>query len=362
MKFKKIAALCMAAAMALSMVACGSSSSTASTESSTAESTVESTTDTTDSSTETVDTPDVTDAAGVTSLNVAIIPKCVHEWFELVNQGAQIEASAIKESLGIDVTVNYMAPSSADITEQNAVLEQAASTQPDFIAIDPVDYEGSKQVIEEIQEQGITVILFDAAVEGSGLTSIGNSFAEQGELEAKDLAERLGGKGKVAVMHGVTTSPNHCERYDAMQAVLAEYPDIEVIDGGASQDNIETAQQQAAAVIAANPDLDGYLCVDGAAPIGISAAINEADKKGEITFVGAENLLQILEYIKDGTICCSYSVQPQMQGEYCVLLALQDKMGIELPSYIDTGITYIDQSNVDEMIQALEDYNAQAAQ
>ena len=33
------------------------------------------------------------------------------------------------------------APSTADVTEQNTILEQAAATKPDGIAIDPVDYE-----------------------------------------------------------------------------------------------------------------------------------------------------------------------------------------------------------------------------
>lgn len=290
------------------------------------------------------------DGAGE-ELNFVIIPKCVHEWFEAVNYGALEEAEALSETYGIKINIDYRAPGAAEITQQNSVLEQVAATKPDGIAIDPIDYEGSKQIIDEIQAQGIPVILFDAAVEGSGLTAVGNDFAEQAEMEAEKLAELLDGKGQVALMHGVTTSPNHCERYDTFKEVLANYPDIEVIDGGVSQDNIETAQQQAAATIAANPDLAGYLCVDASGPIGIAAAIEEAGKQEQITFVGAENLLQILEYIKNGTIACSYSTKPQMQGSLCVLTLLQASMGQEMPQFVDTGILYIDSENVDEWIE-----------
>ena len=123
-----------------------------------------------------------------------IIPKCVHEWFEAVNYGAREEAKALSEKLGIQIKIDYRAPSTAEITEQNSVLEQVAATKPDGIAIDPIDYEGSKQIIEEIQDQGIPVVLFDSAVEGSGLTAVGNDFAEQAELEAKKLAQLLGEK------------------------------------------------------------------------------------------------------------------------------------------------------------------------
>ena len=290
-------------------------------------------------------------AAEKKDLTFVIVPKVVHEWFDAVNAGAQVEAEVLSKQLGVKVTVDYRAPAVPEITEQNTILEQAAATNPDGIAIDPLDYNGSKQIIDEIRARGIPVILFDAIVPGSGLTSIGINFTEHAILEA----QLLDGKGKVAVMHGVPTSANHAERYDAMHARFAEkYPGIQVIDGGASQDTIETAQQQAAAVLAANPDLNGYLCVDAAAPIGISAAINEAGKKGQITFVGSDNLLRILEYVKDGTIICSYSSKPQGEGELIVLLLFQAFMGMELPQFVDTGILYIDQNNVDQWIEIVK--------
>ena len=272
-------------------------------------------------------------------LNFVIIPKCVHEWFDAVNQGAQSQADTLSEQLGKNVNVDYRAPSTADVTEQNTILEQSAATKPDGIAI--------------------PVMLFDAVVEDSGLSSVGNDFKQQAEMEAEKLVELLDGKGKVAVMHGVTTSATHIERYEGHMQVLEKYPDIEVIDGGASSDDVQTAQQQAAAVIAANPDLDGYLCVDGAAPIGISAAIEEAGKAGEITFVGAENLAQILQYIKDGTMVCSYSTMPQMQGSMATLMLWEMSCGQDIPNFVDTGILYIDQNNVDEWIEIVGDGSAE---
>ena len=289
-------------------------------------------------------------AASGDGYTFVIVPKVVHEWFDAVNAGAVTQAQAMEAALGVPVTIDYRAPTTAEITEQNTILEQAAATNPDGIAIDPIDFEGSRQVVEEIQSRGIPVIIFDAVV--PGYCSIGNDFTEQAELEARDLAERLGGTGKVAIMHGVPTAANHAERYDAMHRVFEEeYPGIEVIDGGASQDTIDTAQQQAAAVLAANPDLAGYLCVDAAAPIGISAAIQEAGRQDSITFVGAENLLQILEYVKDGTIVASYSTKPQMQGALSVLMMWQAAIGEDVPQFVDTGILYIDESNVDEWIE-----------
>ena len=77
-------------------------------------------------------------------MTFVIVPKCVHAWFDEVNKGAQIQADALSEQLGVEVKIDYRAPNAADVAEQNSVLEQAAATKPAGIALDPVDYDGSK--------------------------------------------------------------------------------------------------------------------------------------------------------------------------------------------------------------------------
>ncbi len=284
-------------------------------------------------------------------MTFVIVPKCVHAWFDEVNKGAVAQAETLSEQLGVEVNIDYRAPQNADVAEQNTTLEQAAATHPDGIALDPVDYEGSKAVIEEIQAQGIPVILFDApSPEGSGLTSVGNDFSEQAKLAADKLAEIIGGKGKVAVMQGFPSAPNHAERYEAHLAALAEYPDIEVVDGGIDNDNVETAQEQAAAVLAGNPDLAGYLNCD-ACGSGVAAAIEEAGKAGQVKFVSMDNLIEILDYVKSGTITATSSTIPQMQGSMAVLMMWQASLGVEIPAKVDTGIAYIDETNIDEWLE-----------
>lgn len=284
-------------------------------------------------------------------MTFVIVPKCVHAWFDEVNKGAQLQADMLSAQLGVDVKIDYRAPEASDVAEQNSTLEQAAATKPDGIALDPVDYDGSKEVIAEIEAQGINVVLFDApAPEGSELTSVGNDFTEQAALGAEALAEKLGGKGKVAVMQGFPSAPNHAERYQAILDKLAEYKDIQVVDGGIDNDNVETAQSQAASVIAANPDLAGYINCD-ACGSGLAAAVEESGKADQITVVTMDNLIEILDYVKSGTIYATSSTMPQTQGSMAVLMLWQKAIGIDIPKVVDTGIAFIDSSNIDEWIK-----------
>jgi len=287
-------------------------------------------------------------------LTFVIVPKVVHAWFDEVNKGAQAQADALSKQLGVNVEIDYRAPQKADVAEQNSVLEQAAAKKPDGIALAPVDYEGSKAVIEEIEAQGIPVVIFDGtAPDESGITLIGNDFAEQATLAADKLAEIIGEKGKVAVMQGFPSAPNHAERYQAHLEALSKYPDIEVVDGGIDNDNIEEAQSQAASVLAANPDLAGYLNCD-ACGSGVAAAIEEAGKTDQVKFVSLDNLVEILEYVKSGTISATSSTIPQMQGSMSVLMMWQASIGVETPKKIDTGIAFIDGDNVDEWLEMVK--------
>jgi len=295
-----------------------------------------------------------TEAQSKKPLTFVIVPKVVHAWFDEVNKGAQLQAAALSKQLGVEVKIDYRAPRSADVAEQNAVLEQAAATRPAGIALDPLDYDGNKAVIDEIRKRGIPVVLFDAPTpEGSGLTSVGNDFTEQGRLAADRLAKMIGGEGKVAVMQGVPTAPNHVERYQAHLATLAKYPKITVIEGGIDNDSIEQAQSQAAAVLAANPDLKGYLNCD-ATGSGLAAAVEEAGKAGKVVVVTMDNLVEILEYVKKGTISATSSTIPQMQGSMAVLMLWQASIGMEIPKVVDTGIAFIDSSNIDQWLKMLK--------
>ena len=94
------------------------------------------------------------DSAGAAEdMTFVVVPKCVHAWFDEVNKGAQKEADLLSEQLGVEVKIDYRAPEAAEVSEQNSVLEQAAATEPTAILIDPVDYDGSADIISEISGQ-----------------------------------------------------------------------------------------------------------------------------------------------------------------------------------------------------------------
>lgn len=279
-----------------------------------------------------------------------IVPKVAHPWFEEVHKGARGQAEILSHALGIAVAVDYMPPSKCDVREQNAVLEAAALGRPSGIAVDPVDTVNHMTAINQIRELGIPVVLFDSPSPDGNITSVGNNFSQQGVIAAERLVRLIGYSGKVAVMQGYPTAPNHRERYEAQLEVLKKYAGIVVVDGGVDNDDIETARRQASRVLESNPDLKGYLCCDAAGPIGIAAAISEAGKIGKVKVVGMDGIKPILDAVKQGIIDSSSATIPRMQGSMSVLMLWQASLGVQLPRAIDTGIDVITQENVDRFL------------
>lgn len=284
------------------------------------------------------------------ALRFVIVPKVAHPWFDEVNKGAHAQAAILGRELSVEIAVDYMPPSIAGVAEQNAVLERAAATRPTGIAVDPVDAVGHMTAINRIREQGIPLVLFDSPSPDPGLTSVGNDFAQQGIIAAERLLKLIGYAGKVAVMQGFPSAPNHKERYEAQIAELKKHAAITVVDGGVDNDSIEAARQQAQAVLESHPDLIGYLCCDASGPIGIATAIKQAGKAGRVKVVGMDGIKPILDAIKEGVIDSSSATIPRMQGSMAVLMLWQASLGVRIPQAVDTGIDVITRENVDRYL------------
>lgn len=284
------------------------------------------------------------------TMRFVIIPKVEHPWFKEVHKGAQAQAEILGRELDVNIVVEYMPPHVASFAVQKSILEQAIISQPQGIALDPVESINNMDVISQLKNQGIPLVLFDSLSSDNSITSIGTNFAQQGVIAANQLLKLINSKGKVAIMQGYPTAPNHKERYESQISILKKNPNVTIVDGGIDNDDIETAYQQATAVISSNPDLSGYLCCDASGPIGIARAVKAADKTGVIKIVAMDGIKPILIEIKDGVINSSVASLPKMQGSMSILMLWQATLGISTPPLIDTGVELITQENIDRYL------------
>jgi ribose transport system substrate-binding protein len=278
-------------------------------------------------------------------IRFVVVSKVAHPWYDEVLRGAQQQATAMSAELRRPIVVEYVAPVEASVEAQHAALDAVVASHPAGIAVDPVESPADIPALKQAAALDIAVVVFDSPAPQADVTGVGNNFAEQGEIAARRLVTLLDGHGEVAIMKGVPDAPNHLQRYRSQLAVLADYPEITIVDGGADHDDINRAEVEAAAVLKAHPNLRGYLACDASGPIGIARALESAGQVGQVQAVGMDSIKPIAQAVADGVLESSVATIPVMQGAMTVLMLWQASLGMPVPRFVDTGIDVVTSAN-----------------
>lgn len=257
-----------------------------------------------------------------------------------------------------------------DVTQMSQLFDTTVAKNPAGIVVLGWD-EGLAPSINKAEAAGIPVVCFSGDVVTSNReTWVGSDQHDLGYTGGKKWAEANGGKGKVAIL----TYPGKGlfdGRQKGFEDAFKEYPGIEVVAVGNTKTDQNTAVQAAKDILAAHPDLTGFVCTDATGPMGAATAIEEAGLTGKVQVVGLDRDTAMLQRIKEGSITGAI-VQDDATMLYWALTVLvtakyydptamlttdNKAAGAKLtPNKISCAINYIDKSNVDLYIAANQEY------
>lgn len=278
-------------------------------------------------------------------------------WFNAMEEGIHKQA----EALG--VTAEMIGPTSADPSLQVQAIEDLIAKGVDVIGVVPNDEAALEPVLKKAMDAGIKVI----SHEGPGLNNIDWNFELAsaqgfGEAHAKLLSDRIEGAGKYAVYVGSLTVPLHNAWADAAIAWMKENrPDLELIgERYGVAENVDDSRATALDLIAANPDLKGFLAFGSQGPIGAGRAIEERRKAGEIFVLGPFSPGQGAKLVHAGVLTGGYMWNPMQAGEVFVTLGKMLVDGQEITSGTDIpglGMVEPDAANKDIITDNLLELN-----
>ncbi len=232
--------------------------------------------------------------------------KIVHPWWDAVALGIE-EAQRQLLERGITVTYEYMAPEMTSAKDQERRLrEAAAGGDYDVIGADVADEALITPVLDELSEEGNKVMTFsssDAADDCRRIAYVGNTHNyEDGAQLTEALCEKLGYKGKVAILVGAEGAPCHEERAQGVKDTIAKYSDMEIVDVAYDQDSIDNAYQLTKEFLERFDDLAGIVCCNMSNPVGAARAVKETE--ADVVIVGMDHDKEALEDLRDGIIYC----------------------------------------------------------
>lgn len=237
-------------------------------------------------------------------------------WFNAMEAG--IKENGAK--LGVDASM--IGPTSTDPALQVRAIEDLIAKNVNVIGVVPNDEKALEPVLEKAMKAGIKVVTH----EGPGIVHKDWDFELAsakgfGEAHAKLLAEKMGGKGEYAVFVGSLTVPLHNAWADAAIAYLkAHYPDMKLVgDRYGVAENVDDSRKTALDVMAAHPDLKGFLAFGSQGPIGAGRAIEERHKVGQVFVYGPFSPGQGKKLIHEGAISGGFMWNPMEAGRVFVV-------------------------------------------
>ena len=253
-------------------------------------------------------------------------------WFNAMEDGIK------KRAAELGVEAEMIGPVSADPALQVQAIEDLIAKGVKVIGVVPNDESALEPVLKKARDAGIKVI----AHEGPNLTNVDWDFELTsakglGEAHAKLLAKTIGDNGKYAVYVGSLTVPLHNAWADAAIAWLkAEKPGIQMIgERYGVGENVDAARSTALDLIAANPDLKGFLAFGSQGPIGAARAVEERRKIGDIAVIGIFSPGQGQKLVHEGALTGGYMWSPAQAGEVFVTLGKMLAEGEEVKDGMD---------------------------
>ncbi len=240
-----------------------------------------------------------------------------------------------------------------DIATQESDIRDLVAAGVDFLVVAPLEDNGLQGALSEAMENEIPVILVDRAIAGEVgthyTTAIMSDFVWEGEQCANALMEALPDGGNVVIINGGYDSSTSTDRQQGFVDALDadKYPIVGEQDGEWLMDKAQSVMEN---IIQAQggENIDAVFCVTDDMVQGAMNAIEAADlKPGEdILTLGIDGTRAAFEAIESGKQLASCTCTPYF-GNIVVETISKIINGEEIPEHITNEDTLYTKDNVD---------------
>jgi len=248
-----------------------------------------------------------------------------------------------------------------DVNLQVASFEQQLAMNPAGIYVHPMNADAFVEPINKAIDQGVAIATFAADSPNSKRrVYITSDNVNEARVASATVAEAIGYKGKIAVTENPGQSNHDLYIKSFIEFIENDYPDIQIVNRTATNQDTALAYSTALSVLQAHPDLDAYITPEAPSAQGVSQAVIE--KGADVLILTRDINVTILDMIKAGEIYGAVNPDQGNQGYLGMLFLflmkhsyLIDPMSdyemkgvnpINAP-YVDNGMNIVTAENAD---------------
>ncbi|MFE9557444.1 substrate-binding domain-containing protein [Streptomyces sp. NPDC006692] len=260
-------------------------------------------------------------------------------FFVQMKEGAQAEAKAE----GIDLTVT---DAQNDASQQANQIQNFTGTGMKSIIVNPVDSDAVGPAVRAADTAGIPVVAADRGVNKADIaTLVASDNVAGGRLAAQTLAEKLGGKGKIAVLQGTAGTSASRERGAGFAEGLKAYPGIEVVARQPADFDRTKGLDVMTNLLQSHPDVTGVFAENDEMALGAVKALGSR-AGSSVSVVGFDGTPDGFKAVEAGTLYASVAQQPKELGRMAVQNAVRAARGKKPDSTVKVPVKVVTRKNV----------------
>lgn len=276
---------------------------------------------------------------------IAVIPKGVsHFFWQTIHSGAD----AAGKELGVEIMWKGPAQET-DYAGQINIVEDAINRRVDGIVIAPSHGDALVPIIERAQKEGIPVTIFDSGINTENYTAyVATDNRQGGVVAAERMAEKLGGKGKVAILGVKAGSVSTDQREQGFKETIEKkYPGIQIVAFQYGEADRTKSLDRATDILTTYADLNGIFASNESSSVGAVQAIKQKGLSGKVILVGFDSSPNLIDDLKIGALDSLVLQDPFKMGYEGVKAMVAKLNGQTPPRVLDTGVQLLTKENLE---------------
>ncbi|MBF6029200.1 sugar ABC transporter substrate-binding protein [Pseudomonas sp. P115] len=215
-----------------------------------------------------------------------------------------------------------------DVVRQLNQVEGFLNQKVDAVIVLPVDTSATANITRAAVAAKTPLVYVnrhpDERTLPKGVVTVASNDLEAGQLQMRYLAEKLDGKGTVAIIMGDLAQNATHDRTEGAKQVLKDFPNIKVVEQQSAEWQRSKGMDLTSNWLLAGTQFDAIVANNDEMAIGAGMALQQAGKaKGEVAIVGIDGLPDGLAAVKRGLLAASVFQDPKAQAAKAVESAIK---------------------------------------